>query len=336
MPEIVGRLRTPRLASAPVSPAVGEMYYNTATNILYWWNGTAWVSASGGAGADILRYDGAFVAGTYNDGDIVIGSDGVAYLCVVNGTTTAPTSWSGVTGPVGPAGPQGPQGPTGLTGPAGIGVPTPVVNGQFVKGQSGAAVWSTIAQADLPIIPYGTTLPASPYNGQEAILVDNITNPSYQWRFRFNVNSTSAYKWEFIGGTAGKGYVDANEAINTAVGSYGDLATVGPSFTLPRAGEYDISIQVWANVGNAANWAGVTAIVCINTVNNWTNPIIQTFAPVQPTAGIQYSTSFVMGRPAAIAASSLLKVVYGVWSQTGTGVPYCGRRNLYVYPVRVS
>jgi hypothetical protein len=32
----------------------------------------------------------------------------------------------------------------------GAGVPTPVVNGQWVKGSGGAAVWSAIAQADLP------------------------------------------------------------------------------------------------------------------------------------------------------------------------------------------
>lgn len=47
MPEILGRLRPPRLAgSAPATPAKGEMYMDTTTNILYWWNGTVWVSSS--------------------------------------------------------------------------------------------------------------------------------------------------------------------------------------------------------------------------------------------------------------------------------------------------
>jgi hypothetical protein len=52
------------------------------------------------------------------------------------------------------------------------------------------------------VIPptYGTSLPANPADGQEAILVDSLTNPTYQWRFRYNAGSTSAYKWEFIGG----------------------------------------------------------------------------------------------------------------------------------------
>lgn len=47
MPEFTGRLRTPRLPSAPTSPVVGEMYYDTVTNKLFWWNGTLWVAASG-------------------------------------------------------------------------------------------------------------------------------------------------------------------------------------------------------------------------------------------------------------------------------------------------
>ena len=45
MPEFPGRLRTPRLASAPSSPAEGEMYYDTAGKILYWRNNAVWVSA---------------------------------------------------------------------------------------------------------------------------------------------------------------------------------------------------------------------------------------------------------------------------------------------------
>jgi microcystin-dependent protein len=99
MPEITGRLRTPRLPSAPASPAVGEMYYNTATNILYWWNGTSWVSASGGGGMN-LDYLGDYNnATTYYDGDYVIGADGQTYVCVVDGTVgTPPVSWGALPG----------------------------------------------------------------------------------------------------------------------------------------------------------------------------------------------------------------------------------------------
>jgi len=52
----------------------------------------------GGGGGDGMNLDylGDYVTGpTYNDGDIVIGSDGVAYMCVVVGTTTPPEPWPG-------------------------------------------------------------------------------------------------------------------------------------------------------------------------------------------------------------------------------------------------
>jgi hypothetical protein len=83
---------------------------------------------------------------------------------------------------------------------------------------------------------YGTSLPGSPVDGQEAILVDSTTNPTYQWRFRYNASSTSAYKWEFIGGTpwfsyAYNGTWQPFSGNSTWVGS-------SPGFVLPRTGDY--------------------------------------------------------------------------------------------------
>jgi hypothetical protein len=43
----------------------------------------------------------------------------------------------------------------GMQGPAGVGVPTPVVNGQWIKGVGGAAVWSAIAASDIAGYPGG-------------------------------------------------------------------------------------------------------------------------------------------------------------------------------------
>jgi len=128
------------------------MYYNTGNNTLFWWNGTAWVSASGAGGGMNLDYFGSYAPGTYNDGDIVIGSDGIAYICVVDGTTTAPVPWTGVSGPAGPTGPQGPQGPQGVKGDTGAASPlVPAVqNGKWLTASGGAAVWANITQADLP------------------------------------------------------------------------------------------------------------------------------------------------------------------------------------------
>src|SRR5262252_3425524 len=85
---------------------------------------------------------------------------------------------------------------------------------------------------------YGTSLPGSPVDGQEAILVDSTTNPSYQWRFRYNAGNTGSYKWEFVGGTPANVSTGANEG--TASTSYVTLPS-GPSFTVPRAGIYMVA-----------------------------------------------------------------------------------------------
>lgn len=68
MPEFPGRLRSPRLAAAPATPAKGEMYFDTVGNVLYWYNGTAWVSATGGAPSGAAGGD---LSGTYPNPTVV-------------------------------------------------------------------------------------------------------------------------------------------------------------------------------------------------------------------------------------------------------------------------
>lgn len=100
-----------------------------------------------------LEYLGNFVAGPlYSDGDVVVGPDNIAYLCV-KPTNDPPVTWPGVgiatiTGPPGPAGPQGVPGPTGPTGPQGIQGPI------GPAGPSGGSIndatyWTVSPHADL-------------------------------------------------------------------------------------------------------------------------------------------------------------------------------------------
>src|SRR5213076_1168279 len=39
------------LPSAPSSPQKGRLYFDSVGNILYWYNGSGWIAAQGGAGA---------------------------------------------------------------------------------------------------------------------------------------------------------------------------------------------------------------------------------------------------------------------------------------------
>jgi hypothetical protein len=74
-------------------------------------SGTTISSTGGGSGGGMnLDYLGNFASGpVYNDGDIVIGADGIAYMCVVDGTTTPPEPWPGI-GIISSQGPPGPPG----------------------------------------------------------------------------------------------------------------------------------------------------------------------------------------------------------------------------------
>ena len=162
---------------------------------------------------------------------------------------TGPAGPTGPTGPTGPAstvpGPAGPTGPAGVTGPAG---PTgPAGAASTVPGPTGPAgpTGPTGDRGDRPqghptgptgSASYGTALPASPVDGQEAILVDNLTNPTYQWRFRYNAGSTSAYKWEFVGGPPLAAFATA-QSQNTVTATW-QHPSASPVLTLSRAGEY--------------------------------------------------------------------------------------------------
>jgi len=233
----------------------------------------------------------------------------------------------------------------GAQGPAGFGVPTPVVNGQWIKGSGGAAVWSAIAAADIPLlgdpqlpdrlktadaspltadlntcyspgfvrwqpssvntpvastygymlvvsltegnhqtrqiawvynsdvrwersntgsgwstwvqrdpVPIGTSLPANPFDGQEFVLVDSLTNAAWAWKFRYNAGHTgTSYKWEFVGGAPYSGYTTANEP--TSGGVYWKT---NPSPGPLRAGIYTCTYWLTANqAGNASAYLDV-------------------------------------------------------------------------------
>jgi len=139
------------------------------------------------AGAGSLAYRGDWVAGTYQDGDVVV-KDGVAFMAVGGPTSDVPSTV-----------------PWGLA--------------------------STVAS-------YGTSLPASPVDGQEAILVDSLTAPTYSWRFRYVASITDAYKWVCVGGT--HGVVAISNIVNSTGGSiwvYSGLMTV------MNAGIWDYALE---------------------------------------------------------------------------------------------
>ena len=56
--------RIHNLSSAPSTPVAGQVYYDTSTNILYFYNGSAWISTSGSAEVIQDTVDTMLIAGT--------------------------------------------------------------------------------------------------------------------------------------------------------------------------------------------------------------------------------------------------------------------------------
>ena len=121
----------------------------------------------------------------------------------------------------------------------------PLDSAKFLRGDG---AWA----APVTALGYATTLPGTPANGQETILVDSTTAPTYAWHLRYN--STLA-KWEFIGGRAAYAEVTTLEPTATTLGSYLALATAGPSIVIPVAGEYRVETGC-RMVMNAAGQTG--------------------------------------------------------------------------------
>jgi hypothetical protein len=165
----------------------------------------------------------------------------------------------------------------------------------------------------------GTTLPASPVDGQEYTLVDSLTLPTYQWRFRYMASITDASKWVFIGGAA-KGATVAT-AESTASTTFVDLATVGPQITLPRAGIYEV--EVHARFTSAATGQFGTITVTPGSGVDMTGASLA--------AANQYGE---IGRRMVVTvAAGTIKVQYR--APSGTAITF-DMRDLFVRPQRVT
>lgn len=142
-----------------------------------------------------------------------------------------------------------PTGGFGLTLDENGRIPDATVLAPFTGAAGTLTVSSTGAVSWGSAVGRGTSLPASPTDGQEYILVDSTTAPTYQWRFRYSSTNAGSYKWEFCGGSPAIASVATDENTNST--SYVALATAGPTITLPAAGDYivELGCAVHANAG---------------------------------------------------------------------------------------
>lgn len=104
---------------------------------------------------------------------------------------------------------------------------------------------------------YGTTFPASPVDGQEAVLTDYVPFPAYVWRLRYNAlrTSDSAYKWEFVGGAPRSTNPGGSVGVTTA--NAWTAITSSSTIGVPRTGRYLVNggcfVQHMGTWGGAIN-----------------------------------------------------------------------------------
>jgi hypothetical protein len=175
--------------------------------------------------------------------------------------------------------------------------------------------WRTVVPALV------TALPGSPDDGQEVDFVADATD-GVIWRFRYRAASSSAYKWEFVGGPPLTAEVAAFES-TAVLNSYVDLATIGPSITVQLAGEYLISLgaHIQPDTGDAdmAPALGAIAATDANSVS-----VLGSGATVSHQAWRTLPVK-------SIATGSLIQAKY----KNKGGTPHFSNRMLVVLPVRV-
>jgi len=177
---------------------------------------------------------------------------------------------------------------------------------------------------------YGTTLPTAPVDGQEFTLVDSVSAPKFAWRFRYNASSSSSYKWEFVGGAPVNVIVMATEGKLEQL-PLGDLATVGPAFTVPRAGQYEVS---W---GCRISYAGASGAGYMDMQAGANNPAGSGLGIVAQAPVNMYVYGSQVYAYTGIGAGEQVIAKYSTGSQGGGGFyTYFGLRWLRVIPVRVQ
>lgn len=194
--------------------------------------------------------------------------------------------------------------------------------------------WRFFAPDQAVQLGYGTSLPATPYDGQEYTLVDSTSAPTYQWRLRYNAGAAGANKWEYVGGAPAYATVEASESTTSL--SHVDLTTPGPLLTVPRAGDYLVEYSGFIAKLSAAGWTTTLSTVYVNAGQS--SPLVQAIGTVYNAAASPYPWATVQARAKlALAASDVLKVRYSisVVDTAGHGANFAWRR-LTVTPLRLS
>jgi hypothetical protein len=188
-------------------------------------------------------------------------------------------------------------------------------NTHVLTTTGGVPVWAAPASTYSPPTP-ATTLPGSPTDGQQAILTDSTTAPSYHWLFQYESTISDAYKWMFIGGSPARATAGTQGQAGNP-GSPQDLNGGTPAFTTPVAGYWDISYGARVDVSDAN--------ASLTLVNNGSG--VEELFTAAP-------NGIIAGAYRALIGSGL--VVKHMYNNTASGSATWAYRWINATPVRVS
>lgn len=173
-----------------------------------------------------------------------------------------------------------------------------------------------------------TALPSSPADGETVVLTDSLASPTYRWLLRYAAGSSSAYKWEALGGSPLHAAVDADDDLGSALSSWLSGATPGPSVAVPLAGDYDVD---WAfDASNAAT----VAMMASGLFNALGAPLSQApYAVLSGGGGSGWWNNVARVDRVTVSAAGAVWLLY---YQAVAANTHVARRRLRVRPVRVG
>lgn len=176
-----------------------------------------------------------------------------------------------------------------------------------------------------------TVLPAAPVDGQEIYFLADAAN-GVVWHLRYRAASTSAYKWEYLGGPPLYNAVAATAVITTTTGAWSNLTgSAGPAITAPLAGDYDIegaAMGTWGVSANANHGLSVLAAGSYWQIAQYTETSGAVFG------GQQQMTGF--ARALAVPNGGAMTMVYANLGAGNSSTPSFANRVLTATPVRVG
>ena len=186
-------------------------------------------------------------------------------------------------------------------------------------------VAANVLKTDDTLVQAGSfvsALPGSPVDGQE---VYYRNSQGSMWHFRYNAGSASAYKWEYLGGSAMTHENEPELATSTA-GSFITLDSGNPQLIVPLLGDYFVTVG--SKMGNAAG-----GNVMHHGVKFGAAATVDADSIQSTSGGAQHRISSSRRfRRAAIAAGTTLISQY----KTGGGTGVWAQRFLEIEPIRVA